>query len=111
MMDLLGRLKGVVQTGEGWSARCPAHDDQHNSLSIHRRNGRWLLHCHTGCSIEALIDALGIEAGALFDRKCGTEGSTIFLDKQASAQPRPRLETQRPAANRNKAGRKSSGPD
>ena len=60
MTDLLARLKGVVRSGDGWTARCPAHDDQHNSLSIHHRDGRWLLKCHAGCGWQAIIDALGI---------------------------------------------------
>ena len=92
MMDLLRRLNGVVRSGEGWSARCPAHDDQHNSLSLHHRDGRWLLHCHARCSFQAIVDALGIEAIDLFDKKAGAGVSTISLDKQASAQPRPKLE-------------------
>jgi hypothetical protein len=82
MMDLLARLKGVVQTGEGWSAKCPAHDDQRNSLSLHHCDGRWLLHCH------AIIGALGIEAADLFHESDG-EGELISpLGNHAAAQPR-----------------------
>jgi hypothetical protein len=57
----------VVRNGDGWTARCPAHDDQHNSLSIHHRDGRWLLKCHAGCDWQKIIDALGIDAASLFD--------------------------------------------
>ena len=58
--DLLGRLKGVRPSSEGWMARCPAHDDQHPSLSIgHGDDGRWLLHCHAGCTVDAVGGALG----------------------------------------------------
>jgi hypothetical protein len=32
--DILARLKGVHRSGDGWMARCPAHDDQNPSLSI-----------------------------------------------------------------------------
>jgi putative DNA primase/helicase len=64
---LLARLKGVVRSGTGWTARCPAHDDKHNSLSIHHRNGRWLLYCHVGCGWEAIIDAIGLRPAELFD--------------------------------------------
>lgn len=110
MMDLLGRLKGVVQTGDGWSARCPAHEDQHNSLSLHHRDGRWLLHCHAGCSFQTLIDALGIEAGDLFDKKAGARGSTVSLDKQAP-QPRPKIEEAEAASEPKQRGRKSNSPD
>jgi putative DNA primase/helicase len=67
MVDLLTRLRGVAQCGNGWTARCPAHDDQHSSLSVHRRDGRWLLKCHAGCKWQDIVDALGLEPQALFD--------------------------------------------
>ena len=65
--SLLAKLKGVVPSGTGWKARCPAHPDEHSSLSIHHRHGRWLLHCHAGCGWRAIIEAIGIEAIELFD--------------------------------------------
>ena len=39
-------------------ARCPAHRDRTPSLSISERDGRILVHCHAGCSQEAVIQAL-----------------------------------------------------
>jgi hypothetical protein len=50
MTDLLPLLKGVGRSGDGWTARCPAHDDGHSSLTIHHRDGRWLVKCHAGCN-------------------------------------------------------------
>ena len=47
-------------------ALCPAHDDKNPSLSIAERNQKILLHCHAGCSIEAVLAKLGIEARDLF---------------------------------------------
>src|SRR5262249_32786420 len=67
MTDVLPRLKNVVRNGDGWTARCPAHDDQRNSLSIHHRDGRWLLKCHAGCGFEEIIGALGMSAIDFFD--------------------------------------------
>jgi putative DNA primase/helicase len=67
MTDLLARLKGVMRNANGWTARCPAHDDKHNSLSIHHRSGRWLLYCHAGCGWRAIINRIGIEPADLFD--------------------------------------------
>ena len=65
--DLLGRLKGVRRLGEGWMACCPAHDDQHASLSVGQGDdGRWLLYCHAGCTFEAVVDAVGIDTRDLF---------------------------------------------
>ena len=56
--DIASALNGR-QSGAGWSARCPAHDDRNPSLSIDEGDdGRPLVRCHTGCSQEAVIDAL-----------------------------------------------------
>lgn len=60
--DLLSKLKGVKRTGDGWTARCPAHDDQLNSLSISEGDGgKLLLYCHAGCTFEGIIAAAGVE--------------------------------------------------
>lgn len=53
----------------GYLARCPAHGDDHKSLSIHEgRHKRIVWHCHAGCGEprvrHALID-LGVPAGCL----------------------------------------------
>jgi putative DNA primase/helicase len=61
--DILQRLKGVRRSGKGWTARCPAHDDQRNSLSISEgEGGRLLLYCHAGCTFEAICRAAGISS-------------------------------------------------
>jgi putative DNA primase/helicase len=64
---LLASLKGVVRSGTGWTAHCPAHADRRNSLSIHHRDGRWLLYCHAGCSWRAIIDRIFIQPADLFN--------------------------------------------
>src|ERR1035441_4284087 len=46
------------RSGCGWVARCPAHEDRSPSLSIVERGGKVLVHCHAGCSQEAVIEAL-----------------------------------------------------
>ena len=59
--DVLPTLKGLKRSGEGWTARCPAHDDRRNSLSVSAgAEGQALLHCHAGCSYEAIQAALGL---------------------------------------------------
>src|SRR6266480_2509129 len=87
MTDLLAQLKDVCRSGDGWTARCPAHADRHNSLSIHHRNGRWLLKCHAGCGWREIINALGIDASALFDKN-GGRGEPIPAGNRATVQPR-----------------------
>jgi len=88
MTDLLAQLKAVRRGGDGWTARCPAHDDQHNSLSIHHPDGRWLLKCHAGCGWQEIIDALGLDAADLFDDETGGGGGSIPAKNHATAQPR-----------------------
>lgn len=42
-----------------WTARCPAHDDTHDSLSIRAAaDGHPLLKCHAGCDWKAVNDAI-----------------------------------------------------
>jgi hypothetical protein len=74
MTGLLARLKKVVPSGDGWTARCPAHDDRRNSLSIHHRDGRWLLKCHAGCEFKQIIGALGMSPADLFDNEPVRQG-------------------------------------
>ena len=55
------------RTPNGWFARCPAHDDRHASLTVGQGpDGRALLKCHAGCSLEAVVDALGLRVSDLF---------------------------------------------
>ncbi len=62
--DLLGRLTGVVTSGNGWEARCPCRSDDRNpSLSIHEReDGTVLLFCHRngGCKAEQICSSVGL---------------------------------------------------
>jgi hypothetical protein len=85
MTDLLARLRGVARSGDGWTARCPAHDDRHNSLSIDHRDGHWLLNCHAGCQWQTIINALGMHPAELFP-KAG-EGVQHPFNNRATSQP------------------------
>ena len=59
---LLSKLKSVKRCGSGWSATCPAHDDQHASLTINEApDGTILINCHKGCDFEDITRALGME--------------------------------------------------
>lgn len=50
----------------GWTARCPAHEDRRPSLSISEGDeGRALVRCHTGCEIGSVCDALGLRVADL----------------------------------------------
>ena len=59
--ELLSRLDGVTNTGKGWTAHCPAHEDKNPSLSINQADdGKILLKCHAGCEFKAITSALGV---------------------------------------------------
>src|ERR1700719_4519256 len=66
-LRVLHRLKNVMKGTMGWTALCPAHDDNMNSLSIGEgADGRALLFCHAGCSLNEVVAALGIGVRELF---------------------------------------------
>ena len=67
---VLSKLPDAKPSGKGWLTCCPAHDDQHPSLSITRGDdGRALLHCHAGCATGEVCDAMGINIADLFPCK------------------------------------------
>lgn len=58
------------RTGDQWSACCPAHDDRGPSLSVRElSDGRVLLHCFAGCTVDEVLGALGLEVADLFPPK------------------------------------------
>lgn len=77
--DILNRLTGVKGGSGQWYARCPAHDDKHQSLSVSiGQDGRVLLNCHAGCSVENVAAAMGLTVKDLFvDKPKAQERPTI----------------------------------
>ena len=64
------RVAALLQRARWWSARCPAHNDHNNSLSVGEGDdGKVLLHCHAGCSVEEIVDELDLTMHDLFDRR------------------------------------------
>ena len=63
----LSRLERVRRSANGWTARCPAHDDATPSLSVTLgEDGRILVKCFAGCDLPAIVGALGVEVAELF---------------------------------------------
>jgi len=51
----------------GTNYKCPAHDDEHASLSINEgENGRTLIRCHAGCDHRNVLKAVGLSESDLF---------------------------------------------
>ncbi len=65
---VLSQLSKVKQTGANkWKGCCPAHDDNDPSLAISEcDDGKVLLHCWAGCTINQIVESMGMELGDLF---------------------------------------------
>ena len=67
---LLSRLRQVKGRNGSFTACCPAHNDNSPSLAVREtQDGRILLHCFGGCSVEEVLGAVGMEIGDLFPEK------------------------------------------
>jgi hypothetical protein len=71
---VLSRFPDARKSSKGWTACCPAHEDQNPSLSIDEGDdGRALIHCHAGCSTDAVCRAKGLALADLMpDRGNGS---------------------------------------
>jgi hypothetical protein len=79
---VLALLPDHRKAGKGWTARCPAHDDDRASLSIAvGKDGQVLLHCHAGCDFKDIVKALKLEERDLF--------ATADGDHAGNGQDRP----------------------
>ena len=56
--ETIAKALGGRKVGQGWTARCPAHDDRNLSLSIRDAGGKVLVRCHAGCDQRDVINAL-----------------------------------------------------
>ena len=59
---------------------CPAHEDDHGSLSVNQVEDRILMKCHAGCEFKNIVAALGMRSGDFFEnqqksKKCPTKGN------------------------------------
>ncbi len=80
--ETIARALGGRKLGQGWTARCPAHDDREPSLSMCDADGKMLVRCHAGCDQRDVIAALR-ERG-LWD---GKERSTLRLSHRRKVSP------------------------
>jgi len=80
---LLDHLERVKATGSGkWLARCPAHDDRSPSLAIRVVDDRILIHCFSGCGVQQVLQAVGMQMADLFpDRLANPYGSKPHVPK------------------------------
>ena len=58
--NFLQKLENVKPHGDGFMARCPAHDDGKNSLSVKQSGKKILVKCFAGCDTAAILSKLGL---------------------------------------------------
>ena len=52
----------------GWTAKCPAHDDRSPSFKLDQADdGRALVYCHTGCTIDQIASSMSLDVRELFE--------------------------------------------
>jgi len=95
---VLARLEAVRLGAGGWTARCPAHDDRRNSLSISLgSSGHILLYCFVGCPVTEILKKVGLTISDLSpsqgcrdasgDQSCNA--ATLTLAEYARAKKLP----------------------
>lgn len=84
---LLDRLDAVKETGpDRWTARCPAHDDRHPSLSVRELpDGTILVKCFPGCSAAEVVAAVGLSLADLFPQDTASSAPHRRRDPRAWA--------------------------
>lgn len=59
LSQLSNQSRNLMKSGKGWTAMCPAHDDNRNSLSISEGDTvPFVLKCHAGCTFDEILAAL-----------------------------------------------------
>ena len=67
LTQLLDQLENVTQNGKQYSARCPAHDDRKNSLSVtQEKDGKILLQKKKKKKQEKILYALHLSLQYLY---------------------------------------------
>ena len=73
-------------THDGWQCCCPAHEDRTPSLSIEvGDDGCALVHCHAGCSIDSICEALKLTKAELF-----THNNTLNAQRNSKVRATPK---------------------
>lgn len=69
MRSLDDTIQAVRHDGRSRNVRCPAHDDRRASLSVGcGDDDRTLLHCHAGCTLDAILTAAALTMTDLHER-------------------------------------------
>jgi hypothetical protein len=84
---VLSRLDRVRKCGNGFIARCPAHEDRSASLSVATGNdGRALTHCFAGCSAADVVAAIGLQLADLYPERIAPQTPDARQERREFAQ-------------------------
>jgi hypothetical protein len=74
---VLESLGDYSERGDEYRAKCPSHQgESDDSLAVREDDdGKVLLHCHTGCDFEEIVDALGLDMSDLFSKNGQASGA------------------------------------
>lgn len=90
LSEITQKLSGVRKNGNGFVARCPAHNDSNPSLSITEKEGKTLIKCFAGCETDSVVSAMGLEMSDLFsDTQNLIKPYIPQLQKQRISTPSP----------------------
>lgn len=83
------RLDGKPR-GNGWKAKCPAHEDRTASLGISEgADGRVLLNCFAGCTTESIVAAVGLSMSDLFPDESRSKPKVKPAEKKKATTAKP----------------------
>lgn len=87
--DVLSRFRGLKGADAGpWTAKCPAHEDHRNSLSIGTGSeGRVLLKCHAGCEVDAIVAGANLTMADLMPDRASGGAVTSYTYRLADGTP------------------------
>jgi hypothetical protein len=74
---VLESLGDYSERSDEYRAKCPSHQgESDDSLAVREDDdGKVLLHCHTGCDFEEIVDALGLDMSDLFSKNGQASGA------------------------------------
>ncbi len=87
--EVFSRLENVSPSGDGFTARCPAHEDEANSLSVRETEDRILVHCFAGCPPHEVVKAMGLRMRHLFKTTSSPRAATRPVEATASTRTEP----------------------
>ena len=87
---MLCKLDNVSDSGDGWSARCPAHPDTNNSLSVNIGwGGIFLMKCHRGCEFDEIVESARMMPQEMFTTTPSIKRAILPPRQPCNIEPSP----------------------